>query len=473
MIQQTIQFNSDNLYFAGFLQSLINDSGIVASVEQNKNQIILKISEEDTQALEVFSQNIAKYLPHSIFLDEIQNSQVSEKIEKSCIKSPDYDLALCPKCLEMLTDPSNEQYLDDSIVCNHYSNDGQFVNDTTNYSPHYCDGDTLLIVDSSTITDLFLVTQEEQKALFSIEKPTLKVTILDPTLKDLTGKKFIKIKSPYSVKSSLVALNAKESGVPYLFFNDDTQLHAVIVQENLTLIQNNRLPQNLKDYHEDKTINRMYNIMQEANFTKGAIATNLNTEQISFIVCNENGAKKVIEFSAFHLEDVLKKMQEDKIKSKLLANFEKQYPQIMDTLKQNLQLDLYATLVVILGIDPKTLQYNSSFEILSDKAYEFHGNGGLKIDTYFTDQNFDYVSFLSSIMSFKLADAQDHYIAYSIFEALGDMSITVLNQLKTKFKIDNFVMMGNMFANSVLYSRILSKFQLSNPYFSKRFALDE
>jgi hypothetical protein len=32
--------------------------------------------------------------------------------------------------------------------------------------------------------------------------------------------------------------------------------------------------------------------------------------------------------------------------------------------------------------------------------------------------------------------------------------------------------MGDLFANSVLFSRILSKFQISTPYFSDRIALD-
>jgi hypothetical protein len=40
-----------------------------------------------------------------------------------------------------------------------------------------------------------------------------------------------------------------------------------------------------------------------------------------------------------------------------------------------------------------------------------------------------------------------------------------------EFNIDKFIMMGDMFSNSVLYSRVLSKFQLSNPYFSKAIAL--
>ena len=92
---------------------------------------------------------------------------------------------------------------------------------------------------------------------------------------------------------------------------------------------------------------------------------------------------------------------------------------------------------------------------------------------FFDDKGFDYESFLGSIISFYLAEAEIHYLAYSIFEAFGDMAITSLTQIQKKFHIENFVMMGDMFANNVLYSRILSKFQMQKPYFSKAIALDK
>jgi hydrogenase maturation factor HypF (carbamoyltransferase family) len=175
-------------------------------------------------------------------------------------------------------------------------------------------------------------------------------------------------------------------------------------------------------------------------------------------------------------------MSKDENKSRLLLNFEKKFPQIMQELRQNDEYGVFETIATILELKDK------SFESVSDKSLEFHGNGGLKIDAAFNDEGFrgnlstsskspkagfDYVSFIGSIMSFKLAGTDEHYLAYSIFEALGDMTISTLNQLKTRFKIDKFVMMGDMFENSVLYSRILSKFQLNNPYFSKGFALDD
>ncbi|EDZ61492.1 hydrogenase related protein HydE [Sulfurimonas gotlandica GD1] len=469
-IKQVIKYRSDSKYFAGFLQSMIKESGIVGSVSQADDSIVMRLNDTDEKAIADFSQLSNKYLAHSLFLGEIETIQVDSESLESDFKSPTYNISACPRCLERLTDPASEDYLNDSLKCTHYSNEeNEDFLDSNYYSPHYSEGSDLLVVDPSNINNLFIMTEDEIKALFSIEKPTLKVTIKDEVLKELTGKIFINIKSPYSVKSNLVALNARESEVEYLFFQRSDDLKVVVVQKNTTVIRDSRgVSKKLKELDSDKTINRFLNIAQEAGFEKGSIAASLSTRDgISFIVSNETGAKKVITFQDFILKDVLELMSKDENKSKLLPNFEKKFPSVMKELRENDEYGLFETISSILELKEK------NFESVSDKSLEFHGNGGLKIDANYGDEGFDYVSFIGSIMSFKLADTDEHYLAYSIFEALGDMAISTLGQLKTKFKIDKFVMMGDMFENSVLYSRILSKFQLSNPYFSKGFALDE
>ena len=68
------------------------------------------------------------------------------------------------------------------------------------------------------------MTNDEKKILFSIEKPTIKVTIKDEALKQMTGKKYINIKSPHNVKGSLAALNAEDSEIDYLFFEDINEI---------------------------------------------------------------------------------------------------------------------------------------------------------------------------------------------------------------------------------------------------------
>lgn len=466
-IKQTIQYNSSNSYFAGFLQNIIDKTEINGSVSQEKN-ITLVLDETDTQKLEEFSELVDKTLPYSLFLGDISTTNENTTVSKSDFISESYDISLCPICLEKLTNPSSNQYLDDTLVCTHYKNEVKTYDDFTTFSPHYTQGCSVLVTNSSKVDELFIMTEDEKKALFSIEKPIIKVTIKDETLKQMTGKLFIDIKSPYNTRSTLAALNAKESEVDYLFFTKEDDLKVTVVQKNINIIHDANLSRKLKSIHQDSTINRFLNISEEADFTKDSIAASMSLQSgISFVVQNENDVKKVVEFQKFNLENTLTKMKADTTRGKLLENLFVKYPSIEKELEENLQFNIFETICTILELELK------SYESFSDKSLEFRGNGGLKIDMYFDDEGFDYVALLGSIISFKLAGVDTHFLAYSIFEAYGDMIITTLNQLKEKFKIENFIMMGDMFENSVLHSRILSKFQLSNPYFSKSIALDD
>ena len=468
-IKQQIKYNSKNKYFAGFLNYIINETKIIGNVTQEDNKITLLLDDTDEKKLEAFSTVVTKYLPHSIFLETIDTKSVDDRAFNLPFKSPSYDIALCPRCLEDLTRPSSKRYLDDTIRCNHYSNDESFdTPDLTLYSPHYSSCCTVLLCNASSVDDLFIITNDEKKVLFSIEKPTIKVTIKDETLKQITGKSYINVKSPYNVKSSLAALNAEDSGIDYMFFEDLNITKAVIVQKNISLIKDKRVSQTLANFDENKNINRFLNIANEMKKKDNAIGASLSNQYgISFMVSNEIGYKKVLTFQKFDLTKLIIDMKNDDAKGKLLDNFSLKFKNIASQLNSNEKYDLFETLSIILQLNEK------SFDAVCDKSYEFRGNGGLKIDMNFNDDGFDFVSFFGSIMSFKLADVEDSYLAYSIFEAFGDMTIETLNQLKKKFKIENIIMMGDMFENSVLYSRILSKYQMNNPYFSHTFALDD
>ena len=470
-IVQNIEFNSENRYFAGFLQSLIDEVDIKGSVSFENKKIKLILDDKDIKALEKFSELSTKYLPHSMFLGKIATTSEDIEVKKSNFKSPNYNIAPCPRCLEMISDPASSHYLDDNLTCKHYSNEGKIFEDSTTFSPHYMDGSTLLLTDPSRIDELFIMTTKEKELLFSIEKPTIKVTIKDENLKKETEKSYINIKAPYSIKSTLASINAKDSGISYLYFFGGDDLKAIRVQNNISIIKASRVASDLKELDSDRVINRFLNIAKEAGFSE-ALGVNLSlTNGINFLIKNDKICQKIIIFNEFVLSEVLKKMKEDEIRAKLLQNFQKAFPNVLNKLQNYPKASLFEAIAIILELE---LSENSNaFEVVSDKSLEFRGNGGLKIDTNFSQNEFDYASFIGSIMSFKLGGSDDFYIAYSIFEALADMSISVLNQLKTKFKISNFIMMGDMFSNAVLYSRILSKFQLSNPYFSKSIALDD
>ncbi len=467
-IVQTIKYRSDAGYFAGFLQQLVSESGINGSVRMNDGEIRLVIDESSNEKLEAFGTLTQKYLPHSIFLGEVKTFESAEKVEEGEFVSSDYPISPCMRCIAEITDPASDSYLSDSVVCGHYSNPGNSADsEYLTFSAHYGSGDTLLVTDPAKVTELFYITDSEQKALFSIEKPILKVTIRDEKLREIVGQTFISIRSAFDTRSILAALNAREAEVPYLFFTPSRALRVAVLKDDLLIVRDTLgLSHTIADLHEKSRINRLLAIAKEADFTSVLAADMSTGSGMAFHVYIPQRMLKSIELGSYDIGKFFADAAKHKSYGRLLENFRKAYPESYSELEGS-SYGIYETLCCVLGIDGR------GYEALSDKSLEFRGNGGLKIDTFFTPDGFDYLSFLASVISFRLADAQPHYIAYSIFEAFGDMVISTLGQLKKEFGVESIVMMGDMFENSVLHSRIVSKFSLSNPYFPKGTALDD
>ncbi len=471
-IIQKIEYKSENRYFDGFLQNAIESCGIKGCIDRIDNHIWLIIEDDNTkESLEKFAEFTSKYLPHSIFLGSIDTANGEADcngIDK--IKSKPYPISPCPICLEELTNPASNRYLDDTICCTHYSNDKccEYIDNTT-FSPHYNGYNTILLTDSSKIKELFLVTENEIEALFSIEKPILKVTIKDKELQQIVGKKYMNLQAPYSIKSALVALNAKESDIDTLFFDtDNNSPKLIVVQNHKVMIYDNPLSKQLEKLNDNRVLNRFANIMKEADYSVAIGAYMSHTHGISFPVATEHGIKEAIVIDKFDSNKVLNLMQNDEKRAKLLKNFEKNSNSAYSNFINKMQNG--ATLFEV--ISAITSLNETSYEAVSSASLDFHGNGGLKVDMFFSEDGFDYASLLGSLISFKIAGVENSYLLYSLFEAWGDMVVSVLGQLKSEFKVSNFIMMGDMFENSVLFSRILSKFTISKPYFSQQIALD-
>ncbi|MBD3824057.1 MAG: hydrogenase [Epsilonproteobacteria bacterium] len=467
-IKQRIHFDSNPEYFMGFLQSSIDEAGIIGSVVYKDRAIEMLLDDADSQKLEKFSELSEKRIAHSLFLGEIQTAHSNEQITPSHVTSKDYAIAPCPQCLLALTNPASEHYLDASLRCSHYNNPAsESLQESVSFSPHYNGGDTLLLCDATRIGELFYITQDEVSALLSIEKPTLRVTIQDEELKALTGKNYIKVRAPFSMASALVALNAKESGLPYLFFYDQMPLNAVVAKQNRIIIQDKRaLLTPLESFSSQPLINRVLNIAKEAGFAQSLVAY-MNSGGIAFYKHDRGNVQKMLSFGAFNQSKVMSELQSNPLKARMLQNFETQHPEIFEKIGIKEDRTLYEFLALLLGLS------DESYEALSEKSLEFHGSGGVKIDTFFNDGGLDYTAFMGSVMSFILAGTSSAYLAYSVYEALADSAISTLTQLKSRTHLKHFIMLGDMFENSVLYSRILSKFALEHPFFSKRFALDD
>lgn len=440
MIKQSITFNSKNWYFAGYIQFLINRSQIHGCVEQKDQMITVFVDDENTQKLEYFSNLLTNYLPHSIFLGEFKVEKSMQKIIPSNLISKNYNIGRCKFCAE-----------ENKSCCDHYSNQ-QPVMQVVQRKDFYENGD-IVAIKPSAVAKICNITQSELELLFSIEKPVVKVTIDDQKLISQTGKHFAKVK---------VYDDAHEIFGDYVFEKDENNIEVIGVKEKVSVIYNNKFPQNLENLHQDALLNRFLNIKKEANFIN-AIGVNFDTRNISFFNSKKGETKELLRFQRFDAHKTINEIKEKN--QKLYRNFEAKFPDVVQKLETAGDIDFFELICMILDLS------EFSFDALSDKSCEFRGNGGMKLDAYFDNSGFDYKSFISSIMVFVLADAKKSHIAYSVFESLADMAISVANQLGKKFDSQNFIMMGNMFANNIFYGRILTKFGIQNPFFSRMFAL--
>ena len=452
MIKQSIVYKTNLEYFAGYIQNIIDTTGVEASVSFEDKKIELLINPEDANAQE-FSNRLSLYLPNSIYIGHIQTESVElKKIKKTQFTSKSYPtLSLCRECLEGEVTPES--------VCTHYSNQATAYQDESKYCDSYNDGDAVLIIDGSKIDTLFNMTKKEQELLFSIEKPMLKVTIKDEELITKTGQSFIYVKAQSSATSYLLT---KKTDLPYLFFKPTEELKLIVVNDSISIVHDNQLSATLQNYNDDTVINRFINIQKEFGLNKGSIGLYANTQEISFVATSPSKTGRILEFNHFDANTELELLLSKR--AKLIDNFNEKFPNILNTDMTN--FTLFEVIATILDLEP-------TFEALSDKSLEFRGNGGVKIDTKYKNDLFDYGAFIGSIISFRLAGTPTHYIAYSVFESLADFFIIIYQESKSKIKVDDFIIFGDMFSNNVLYSRILSKMSVKKPYFSQMFALDE
>jgi hydrogenase maturation factor HypF (carbamoyltransferase family) len=97
------------------------------------------------------------------------------------------------------------------------------------------------------------------------------------------------------------------------------------------------------------------------------------------------------------------------------------------------------------------------------EALKFIGKGGLQLDTRVKDNRFDHTAFLSSIVSYQLADVDTVILSYSIFESFGDYFNELLQEIKGKTKAEHIILCGSHFANQSLFSRILRNLKQTPP----------
>ena len=71
-----------------------------------------------------------------------------------------------------------------------------------------------------------------------------------------------------------------------------------------------------------------------------------------------------------------------------------------------------------------------------------------------------------------MAGVEDTMIAYSFFESLSDFITDNVNTIKKEIKSNDLIICGNLFANSILLSKIGKNLKNINLHIPKEYPLD-
>jgi len=270
---------------------------------------------------------------------------------------------------------------------------------------------------------------------------------------------------------NIVSVAGNFAGIPQgemMFFDKMEHLSSVEVMGS------NVLEGTLEKYHD----NQKYYAEDEASFMSVIAEHNLFDkkcvgayfdEEPSFLYYDAKNVLRIVPPKNFSSKDLLKNMAELRDGSdRLVENLKTKMPHIytkLEELQKRDNVKLFEATAIILGLDDESMRG------VIKESMKFVGKGGIQIDTHVKDNRFDHIAFLSSIVSYQLADVSTSILAYSIFESFGDYFSEIIGELKSKTKATETILCGTHFANQSLFSRMQRNLKATPPYMSKNYPI--
>lgn len=192
-------------------------------------------------------------------------------------------------------------------------------------------------------------------------------------------------------------------------------------------------------------------------------------EEPSFLYYDGKNVLRIVPPKYFDGSNILQNITELREGSdRLVCNLEKKMPEVYQKLEELQNKDtvkLFEAVAIILGIEDESMRG------VTKEAMKFVGKGGIQIDTHVKDNRFDHTAFISSIISYQLADVSTSIIAYSIFESLGDYFNDIIQELKSKTKATEIILCGSHFANQSLFLRMQRNLKMTPPIMNKNYPI--
>jgi len=264
------------------------------------------------------------------------------------------------------------------------------------------------------------------------------------------------------------ARNILSIGEEYIGFKKDTSMFFDKMEhfDSIKVETVNVLEGVTQEYHtHQKTVaideaSFMSVIAEHNAFDKKCVGAYFD-EEPSFLYYDGKKTLRVVPPKKFDGKNIIEDIRELREGSdRLIDNLQKNMPEVykkLENLQNKEEVKLFEAVAILLGLEDESMRG------VTKEAMKFVGKGGIQIDTHVTDNRFDHAAFLSSIISYQLADVSTAILAYSIFESFGDYFNDILQELKSKTKAEEIVLCGKDFANQSLFSRMQRNLKMTPP----------
>lgn len=504
-----INFNSTNFYFKNIIDDLIQEAKVNAQTKMFKGFILI-LCNDNEENIESFFTILEQKLPLSIFLD---GAQVLESFDFSSFDElEDKDIKLN---LSLLTNDAIREILTQNNI--DFSNDINKIKDggVSRFETHNGLKDfflpslerrkefeskayevKLLITNINNITNLLDVSQKDLQLLCSIERPLvkLKFKLLQNAKGEYSNTRFIYAKIPDDKETVLFASALKDEGIDYLLYVNDE-----VYQDGLKVTYNEE--QNIivhgekglfpkYDYSLERKVISSEDYFDEYGSIYKATLAEYNKRLVPSVgvyfsyESDESSIKLNIpasgEKDVIYIPNVVNDIDSclediasiDEHCQRLISNYKTKFPKSFEKDFIDRDADGFESILNLLAYVLGMKDYKQ----LEDTALMYGGKSGLQIDMNIInieDKNYlDYRRVIQSAMSYKMAGVEDTMIAYSFYESLSDFITDNVTKINNEIKGKDVILCGNMFANSIIYSKLKKNLKTLNLLMPKEYPLD-
>jgi len=532
---------SSSIYEKLFLETL-KEHSLNGKIVKEHFLLKLYVEADTADALESFATSLSSVLPHSIFVRQTSAQLVEEMpdTDYEIEEQKKYPLPFCPQCLQRVMDSKNRDYYNIYTACDacgynvsgenrSYKKEfeeaavtikaGKVLEVNTFYGKYYvgipakiCNTIPfdIVVYDLATVEKYANVEKYEIMALGSFEKPLIKLKKkLSFTMDhEEVEADLIRFKLPDDFILHLLMEELHNVGIDAVFiakkkipaqkkllltdFKEELDPIEVVVSENDVVIVSGekglpQFPLNAKEVNP--SIGSFFSVVREHQLVDENIAGISLSKEYKNNLLVYGKKYGIVEYLSFNFE--FESMQEifDKIVnsdengSKIVANYQKKYPEHFERISGIIFEDKSFNLFRLWGVVAMVLDYTSSIdpikaaEVLEENAISFLGEKGPRIDYKLLNMDgkvyLDPLMTIRTAMSFRLAGVDPLMLSYGVIESFLEFLANELDEMKQNMDITAITASGSLLSNKHLFSKMSREISINhNIYFNNELPVD-